>query len=194
MLEELIKIDQDIFLYLNGLGTPAWDGFWMYLSRTLSLVTIPIYVFLLYYTYRSFGVKKTIYILIAVAALLLTTEQLSIIVKNSVARLRPCHDDEINLLMRNVKNHCGGKFGYFSAHAANSSALAVFFSLLFYKKNKLFLFALAAWTLLVSYSRIYLGVHYPLDIITGLTVGITLSCLYIFLLKKLPVFKSSHLI
>ncbi|KGK31860.1 phosphatase PAP2 family protein [Cellulophaga sp. E6(2014)] len=194
MLEELVKIDQDIFLFLNGLGTPTWDGLWIYLSRTLSFVTIPIYLFMLYYTYRSFGLIKTIYIVITVVALLLSTEQLSIIVKNSVARLRPCHDEEISLLMRNVRNHCGGKFGYFSAHAANSSALAGFFSLLFYKKNKLILLGLTSWALLVSYSRIYLGVHYPLDIITGLTVGTTLSLLYIFLLKKLPIFKRSYFI
>ncbi|WP_024481815.1 phosphatase PAP2 family protein [Cellulophaga baltica] len=194
MLEELVKIDQDIFLYLNGLGTPTWDGLWIYLSRTLSFVTIPIYLFMLYYTYRSFGLIKTIYIVITVVALLLSTEQLSIIVKNSVARLRPCHDEEISLLMRNVRNHCGGKFGYFSAHAANSSALTGFFSLLFCKKNKLILLGLTSWAFLVSYSRIYLGVHYPLDIITGLTVGTTLSLLYIFLLKKLPIFKSSYFI
>ncbi|WP_158975600.1 phosphatase PAP2 family protein [Cellulophaga sp. L1A9] len=190
MLEELIKIDKELFLYLNGLGTPVWDGFWVYLSRTLSFITIPIYSLLLFYTYRTFGLKNTAYILAALILLLLGTEQLSIIFKNSVARLRPCHDDAIRDLVRNVKNHCGGKFGYFSAHAANSSALASYFSVVFFRKNKLVLFLLAPWSLLVCYSRIYLGVHFPLDVLTGLSFGVFFGWLFATLVQKLKIFKN----
>lgn len=183
MLDEIIQIDHTIFLYLNGLGTPLWDDFWIYLSRTLSAITIPIYSVLLWYTYRTFGLKNTLYILIVFSLLLASTEQLSIVFKNSIARLRPCHDEELKELFRNVKNHCGGKFGYFSAHAANSAALASFFGLLFFRKTKIVLLMLAPWTLLVSYSRIYLGVHFPLDVMTGLAFGAFFGWLFAAQLK-----------
>lgn len=183
MMEELIQIDQKVFLYLNGLGTPIWDDFWIYLSRTLSFITIPIYFFILGYTYRTFGWKKTAFILLLITLLLVSTEQLSHAFKNSIGRLRPCHDDAIKELFRNVKNHCGGKFGYFSAHAANSSAFASFFGILFLKKTKIIFFLLAPWSLLVSYSRIYLGVHFPLDVLTGLVFGVLLGWMFASFLK-----------
>ncbi|MEM7485801.1 MAG: phosphatase PAP2 family protein [Bacteroidota bacterium] len=179
MLEELIKIDKELFLYLNGLGTPLWDGFWMYLSRTFSFVTIPIYFFVLFYSYRIFGLKKTILVLLIVTLLIISTEQLSILFKNGIARLRPCYDDEIKDATRLVKGYCGGKFSYFSAHAANSSAFAIFFGILFMKKNKLLFFLLITWVLLVSYSRIYLGVHFPLDVLTGIVFGIFFGWLFV---------------
>lgn len=178
MLEELIKIDKELFLYLNGLGTPLWDGFWMYLSRTLSFVTIPIYLFVLFYSHRVFGLKKTIFALLIVSLLIISTEQLSIFFKNGIARLRPCYDDEIKDVTRLVKGYCGGKFSYFSAHSANSSAFAIFFGILFIKKNKFLFFLLITWALLVSYSRIYIGVHFPLDVLTGIVFGIFFGWLF----------------
>ncbi|MBU2995174.1 phosphatase PAP2 family protein [Cellulophaga baltica] len=178
MLEELIQIDHDLFIFLNGLGSPLWDGFWNYLSRTLSFITIPIYSFILFYIFKKFSLKKAIFILILATLLILSTEQLSIAFKNSFLRLRPCHTEAIKQVFRSVRNHCGGKYGYFSAHAANSSAFASYFGILLYKKNKYITVFLTLWALLVSYSRIYLGVHFPLDVITGLFFGVSFGWLF----------------
>ena len=184
MLEELLNLDRELFLYLNGLGTPIWDDFWIYLSRTLSFITIPIYMLAIFLSYRIFGTKNTLIILGATTLLLLTTEQLSVLFKQNIGRLRPCHDNIIKEIYRNVGNHCGGQYSYFSAHAANSSAFAVFFGNLLSKKFRGLFYFLLFWSLLVSYSRIYIGVHFPLDVITGLFFGILLGYLFSTLLKK----------
>ena len=138
MLEELLNLDRELFLYLNALGTPIWDDFWIYLSRTLSFITIPIYMLIIFLSYRIFGTKNTLIILVNTTLLLLTTEQLSVLFKQNIGRLRPCHDIIIKVIFRNVGNHCGGQYSYFSAHAANSSAFAVFLAIYFQKNIGVF--------------------------------------------------------
>ncbi|WP_350292492.1 phosphatase PAP2 family protein [uncultured Croceitalea sp.] len=187
MLEELIRLDEQLFLFLNGMGNSSWDDFWLYLSRTVSLITIPIYVLIIFSSYNYFGLKRTIILLISVALLLFLTEQLSTLFKNGVGRLRPCYNEEIKGILRLVKRYCGRKYGYFSAHAANSFALATFYGLCFKKKMKSLTFFLVLWALLVSYSRIYIGVHFPLDVLSGIGVGIFLGWLFFKLSQKIKI-------
>jgi len=177
-VEELIQLDKELFLFLNGLGTPSWDGFWLYLSQKVSLITIPLYISLFLFSYRIFGIKKTGLLLVFVGLTILTTDQMANFFKYGVGRFRPCHDETISGAMRLVKSYCGGKYGYFSAHAANSFALATFFIILFGKRLKWFAVLLLVWALLVGYSRIYIGVHFPLDVITGVFIGAFLGWLY----------------
>lgn len=178
MFEDLIELDKQLFLYLNGMGVPFWDSFWLYLSKTLSFATIPIFLFLVFYLYLKFGYKKTAIAIITVSLLILFTDQLSVFIKQGTQRLRPCYDNEIKDVMRMVRNYCGGRYSYFSAHAANSFALANFFSILFKKETKVLGFILLIWALLVSYSRIYIGVHFPLDVLTGISVGVLFGWLF----------------
>ncbi|RDY60994.1 phosphatase PAP2 family protein [Flagellimonas nanhaiensis] len=182
MLEQLVQLDKDLFLFLNALGTERWDGFWMFMTTTRN--SAPLYLLLLYFTYKNFGLKKTGIVLLAVALLITCTDQLSNFFKYGVGRLRPCHDPEISTLMRLVKSYCGGKFSYFSAHAANSFGPAVFFTILFHRKVKYMGMLLILWACIVGYSRIYIGVHFPLDVITGAIVGAVFGWLF----SKLAIF------
>lgn len=184
MFEYLLSLDKQLFLFLNSLGVSSWDGFWLYLSRTISWITVPLILFLLSSTFRLFGWKRALIYIIAVVITLICTELLSIFVKEAVGRLRPCHDIQLEGLFRNVRNYCGGKYGYFSAHAANSFALAGFFYKVFEKRfrlNRLLLF----WASLVAYSRIYIGVHYPFDVVSGAVIGLIISFSLVMIAKKL---------
>lgn len=177
MFESLVEFDREAFLFLNGLGTEPWDGFWMFMTKTIS--SIPLYALLLFFTYRIFGIKGTLIIVVCVALMITCTDQLSNFFKYGVRRLRPCHDPEISELMRLVKSYCGGKFAYFSAHAANSFAVATFFALQFHQKVKWLGLFLMVWAMVVAYSRIYIGVHYPLDVISGALVGAFFGWLFV---------------
>lgn len=182
MIDQLVHYDKELFLFLNNLGTSQWDGFWLFLTNKWN--SIPLYVLLGFFTYKSFGLKRLLMIMVAIALLILVTDQLANFFKYGVQRLRPCHDPTISGLMRLVKSSCGGKFGYFSAHAANSFAVAVFFTSLLRPKYKFIGIWLIIWALVVAYSRIYIGVHYPLDVFTGLIIGAFLGGLFLQLFLK----------
>jgi undecaprenyl-diphosphatase len=174
-MDSLIELDKQLFLYLNGLGTPTWDGLWAVITNKWS--SIPIYVFLLYLIYKQFGLQKTLLALLSIAIMITLTDQISYAVKNAVMRPRPCGEPTLEGMVRLV-TYCG-RYGYFSGHATSSFALATFLSLLFRGKFKYFTVLIFVWALFVSYSRIYVGVHYPGDVLTGMLAG-TLIALFCF--------------
>ncbi|MDP3311804.1 phosphatase PAP2 family protein [Lutibacter sp.] len=170
MIDWLIDKDIQLFIYLNSLGSVYWDGFWLILTNKFS--AIPLYFILVYIIYKYFGLRKTILLVLLVAIMIFFSDQTSNLFKYSFKRLRPCHDETISSLMRLVKERCGGLYAFFSAHAANSMAIAVFFSFLLKSKFKYIPYFLIFWALLVAYSRIYIGVHFPLDVLTGVAFGV----------------------
>jgi undecaprenyl-diphosphatase len=183
MIEFLSNIDTQLFLLLNSINSPLWDTVMWHISGKLTWV--PLYLLIVFFIAKKYR-WKTIWILLAVALVVLASDQLSVhLFKNVFERLRPCHNPEIRDLVH-VVNRCGGKYGFVSSHAANTFGVAVFLLMLF--KKSWFSLAILFWAALVSYSRIYLGVHYPADIavggILGAAVGFGIWELLLFVNKK----------
>lgn len=173
-MEKLIHLDQDLFLYLNGLGTTTFDGFWMFITGKWN--AIPLYIVLVYLLYKKTGIKATVITALVVGLMIAGTDQLANLFKKVLfLRLRPCHEEVIYDAMRLVKSHCGGRYGYFSAHAASSMALAVFLGKIFKQHIKYLPTFLLVWAFFVGYSRIYIGVHYPADVFTGMLLGMLIA-------------------
>ncbi len=169
MIETLLQYDEQLFLFLNNLGTPSWDEFWRIVTEKWS--SLPLYALLLFLVFKKFGIKATLVVMLCAAIMITATDQLANLFKYILfKRPRPCRVEELTSLMRFVADGCG-RYGYFSAHAASSMAAAVFLGLLLKPYYKALPFLLLLWASVVAYSRIYLGVHYPLDIITGMFFG-----------------------
>ncbi|SDS70551.1 undecaprenyl-diphosphatase [Formosa sp. Hel1_31_208] len=170
MLDQLIQIDTDLFLYLNNLGSETWDGFWMFYTTKFNW--IPFYAVLAYLMYKRLNTKTFIFTLLVVALMITFTDQITNVFKKVlVMRLRPCHNEDIDGMFRLVKEYCGGRYGYFSGHASNSMSVAVFTSLMLRSKYKFLPFVMIIWAMAMGYSRIYIGVHYPLDVLSGMVFG-----------------------
>jgi undecaprenyl-diphosphatase len=173
MLERIVKIDTELLIYLNGLGTPSWDWFWMFM--TTSITSLPIYFLAAFFIYKYYGIKKMLFSLLFLAILITISDQLANLFKYGFGRLRPCYNENVQGLIRLVKPSCGGQYSFFSAHASTSMAIAVYFSLLLKNHIKLFPTILIIWALIVGYSRIYIGVHFPFDVLFGFLVGVLIG-------------------
>ena len=174
MIEEILKLDSKLFLYLNNLGTTKFDFFWISLSKIEANILMYLFLIILFFYIQKIRPKFSyvFYSLFVIALMITITDQGANIFKDSFQRLRPCYDESIMDSLRLVKENCGGKYGFFSAHASNSFSLAIFFGLLFINRTRYIIMITIAYASLISYSLIYLGVHYPIDIIFGSFYGI----------------------
>lgn len=168
-MEEIIQFDKHLLLMVNGSDSLFLDS--LILTLTNALTWIPLYVGLLYMVIRSNPTVRDVVLILAAAGccVLLAGAVDDGFVKPTVARWRPTHDPEIGSLVDVVNNYRGGNYGFFSAHAANTFSIAVFFSLLV--RQRLLTIFLVCWSLINCYTRLYLGVHYPGDILVGLCWG-----------------------
>ena len=166
MLEKILSLDQQTFIFLNGLGSGKFDVFWLFITKQSNWT--PFFVTVLYFIHKKIGTKQILFLILSIVALVTFTDQTTNLIKNAVQRLRPCNNEEIMATIRIVKS--SETFSFFSGHATNSMAVATFLFLLFKSKSK-YLGFLFLWPLIFAYSRIYLGLHYPLDIISGYIFG-----------------------
>lgn len=170
----LEEIDIQILVYLNSLGSEFWDPIWIILTNKTTY--IPLFAFIVYYIYKRFGLKQTAFIILFISILILFTDQFTNFIKDSFQRLRPCREGYLGL--REIDIYCG-KYGFFSAHASNSIAVSLFIIRIMREKfTSIFSIILIIWVFIFSYSRIYLGLHYPTDILCGLIFGAISSTLF----------------
>lgn len=174
---EIIELDKLLLLSVNGSDSLFLDG--LVMTFTNATTWIPLYLSLFYLVIRNNDTVQKIALIVACAGLCVffAGSLDDMIVKPMIARWRPTHDPEIGILIDTVNGYRGGNYGFFSAHASNTFSLAVFFSLLI--RSRLLTYFLVAWSLLNCWTRMYLGVHYPGDILVGLLWGGTVgTCMW----------------
>jgi len=185
MVEYLVKTDKEWLLWLNDHHTPFFDRLMVTISGRAEW--IPLYVALLALIIWRFR-KQSAWIILIMVIMILLSDQAANLLKNGLQRPRPCRDPEIGHLVHLVNGYCGGAYGFVSGHAANSFALATFVTLLF--RNIWLSVVMLTWAVMVSYSRIYLGVHYPGDILGGALLGIMAAWMIYYVWRHLPGRKS----
>lgn len=180
IIETLEKWDKQLFLFLNGSHNAVFDFIMPWISN--KYVWIPLYALLLYWLIKT-DRSKTIYTLVALCLLIFISDQVaSGFLKPAVERFRPCYDLEIKDQVHLLKG-CGGKFGFASSHASNSFAIAVFCWIML-RKNHKHIWLLLPWAAIIAYSRIYLGVHFPGDVIVGALIGLGAAYIVKYLFDK----------
>jgi undecaprenyl-diphosphatase len=168
-MEQLIELDKKLLVYLNSFHTPWLDPVMLFITRTEAW--LPLYLFLLYLVIREYK-KDSWVILLGIALTILLADQItSGIMKPYFARFRPSREPTLQGLVHLVDGYTGGKYGFASSHAANTFGTATFFFLLF-RNSKKWIWVLFVWAAFMTYSRIYLGVHYPGDILVGGIIGV----------------------
>jgi len=172
MLSFLTQLDQNLFLLLNGLHASWLDPLMWWISSRF--IWIPLYIFILFLLIKNYG-WKTVGILLSITVLIALSDQISVMLKFGVARFRPTHTDGLKESVHTLHQYLGGPFGFVSSHAANAFALATYTSFFlspYYKNYKKYAFA---WASIVAYSRIYLGVHFPADVLGGALLGVIIA-------------------
>ena len=171
MLEYFTSIDKAILLEIHRWHTPFWDDFfYIFSGQKVWLITALAIVYAIIRSYR----KESWVVFLAIAVLITLSDQLSSgLIKPLVERLRPTHEPSLEGLLCIVHDCREGGYSFVSSHAANSLAFATFSILLF--KNRLYGWMIASWSILTGFSRMYLGVHYPFDVVCGTILGISVG-------------------
>lgn len=169
----ITKLDTELFLFLNGLHVDWLDPVMTFISGKITW--LPFYIVLLFLVIKNYK-KQSILIIISIIILVICSDQISSgIFKPLFERARPCHNEAIRDLVYLPNGHCGGAYGFISSHACNCFAVAVFITHILRRHYRKIAWVMYIWAVLVAYSRIYMGVHYPGDVIVGAAVGVVVG-------------------
>ncbi|WDF67230.1 phosphatase PAP2 family protein [Sphingobacterium oryzagri] len=192
MLNQLIHFDQEVFLAINqGLSNPFFD--WLLPILRNPYTWAPLYLFLIIFFIKHYGKMGVLIVAFTLANFGISDAISSHLIKKNVKRIRPCNDlvfkNEVNIRVR-----CGAGFSFTSSHATNHFAMAFFWIMLFRRRWKHALWLGVTWASLISFSQIYVGVHYPIDILCGATLGILIGTGVGYLFKRFfpDFFKSTN--
>lgn len=179
MLEKCLQLDKELLIFLNGLGSESYDALWLIITKQINWA--PFFLLVFYLLQKKIGWKKFGFYILFIAVLILVCDQTANLFKHTFERLRPCNDETVNHIIRVVKT--SPSFSFFSAHAANSMASTVmtYFILKKYYNHAYLLFL---FPLIFAYSRIYLGLHFPSDILMGYAFGGTIGFIGFKLYQK----------
>jgi len=181
-MDALISLDQKLFFLLNGLHCTFVDHVMVLCSAPLTW--LPLYLFLVYLAYRDGRLCRLIWYLLCAGLVVLLADRISVLCfKEIFQRLRPCHNPAFSGLVHLPNGHCGGAYGFVSSHAANMFGIAVLSS--FFMRRRWLTVLLLVWALLVGYSRIYMGVHYPSDVLCGAILGSGIGITVVVLVRLL---------
>ena len=183
MLDELLKLDKLVLVFLNSLGSQQFDGSWLFITKQINWT--PFFLVIGYLIQKKTGWKNLGIAVVFITLILLCCNTTVELCKSTFMRLRPCNDPEINQIIRIV--HKTSTFSFFSGHAANSMATMTFLYLIL-KKHYKYSYLIFLYPLIFAYSRIYLGVHFPSDILTGYLVGIVFGIVFYKIYRKFFVF------
>jgi len=182
MLDCLRHCDRALFLFINSHHNSFFDFIMWYISGIV--IWIPLYLYIIFKVFQKYPRKVVWYIVLTfIVSVGLSNFISSEILKGTVCRLRPSHVPELQQYIHLVRNYTGGMYGFASSHSANMAAIAMLTSYFFPKKW--IIASISAWALMIAYSRIYLGVHYPGDVVAGILIGITVSTGFLFLYQRI---------
>jgi undecaprenyl-diphosphatase len=180
MLESIIDKDQQLLIYLNNLGTQFWDPIFMYITHQINWW--PFFLVLIFLLLKKITLKQFGLLVLVLTAFFFFTDQMTNVVKYAVARLRPVNDPDILPQLRYLRGANSPSF--FSGHASNSSGSILIIFLILNRYYK-YAWVLFFFPLIFAYTRIYLALHYPLDILCGYIFGITAGFMFFTLYKYL---------
>ncbi len=173
MLDDILIWDRQIFRLLNGLGSPLYDAFWMGVTRIPNW--FPLFLLFLVLIVRAFHWKQAVAVCLTLMLLVIGIDELTDLVKVAAGRLRPNNEPELRGMIRVLSSP--SDFSFFSGHASFSFALTTAV-VLFLRKRFRWVYLFFLWPLLMAFSRIYVGVHYPSDVVTGALMGALLAFLF----------------
>lgn len=189
-MERIVALDRHLFLLINGMQGGWWDQ--VMLAASAMSTWFPLYLAFLYFIARLHGWRALAWGVPLIVLMILCSDTGSVVLfKETVHRLRPCHEPALQGMVQLVDGHCGGRFGFVSSHASNHFAIAAFMSAILRPAWRWAPAVLLAWAAFVAYSRVHLGVHYPGDVLVGAIYGFMIGSIHFFIFRHIQRWRTS---